>query len=88
MVGAADTVLASASPRRKALIVSSPQANRLTVSFGQQAAVLDVGCTLHPGGSPVHFTDANFPGGLTQEVRGIMAVAGETIGVMEFMELS
>lgn len=58
-VGTTSTVLLGGNPRRWALLIGAPNANRISLDF-QRAAVLDQGITLYPSGPPLLLTHADF----------------------------
>src|SRR5512145_2578167 len=79
-----DTVICPANPNRVGLIISNPNANRVTVSFGVPAVDL-TGLILRSGAVPAYFPVGWYPGGLTQEIHAIANTAAQDVGIVEFI---
>lgn len=73
--------------RRRALIISAPETNRFTITWGTDAH-LDLGITLYPGGPPLQL-DRNTHGAMvTQPIRAISATALQTVTFAEEIGVS
>lgn len=83
-VGAADTSLIAANDRRLQLIIGSPAAAVVWLSFSGPAAV-GKGIPLRPGTAPftVFKVEGEFP--FIEEVRAISEGAAENIGVIQVL---
>lgn len=82
-VGAADTQILAANTSRRyaALVNTSAGGQRITITFGSGAAVIDQGITLYQGGSYEMSLGA---GNLSlQEIRAIGSAAGAVLSVQE-----
>ena len=86
-VGLTDTPLLGPNERRVKLIISAPAANRLTLSFNG-AAVDKAGVTLYAGNPPLVLDEEHIGQAIREEIRAIMAVAGETIGGLDIFEVA
>jgi len=81
-----DTELLGPNPKRFALMIGSPVANRVTLSFGGPA-VLDQGVNLYAGGPPLFLVWDHLGNSMREEVRAISTVANATIGVVDWFWL-
>lgn len=73
--------------RRRVLIITAPETNRVTLTWGTDAH-LDLGITLYPGGQPL-VLDRNTHGAMvTQAMRAISATALQTLTYAEEVGVS
>jgi hypothetical protein len=84
-IATTDTQLAGPNPRRRGLMISSPPTNRITVSFGDTAAVLDQGITLYPGNPPLLLEVGMWGDSITEGIRCISAVGAQNISIVDLM---
>jgi len=75
-----DTAIIGPDPNRVGLILSPGPTNRYSIAFGT-AAVLDQGLTIPPGVSPLILSLEDLGDLITLDIRGISAVAPQTITV-------
>lgn len=79
---AGSSLLLGPNGRRKAVIISAPVTNRITLSFGGPA-VLDKGINLYPGSSPLVLGGDWCLCWITEDIFAISAVADQVIGVVD-----
>lgn len=76
------STLIRGNANRTALTFFPPVTNRVTVTFGREAA-LDVGLTLYPGMAPVTFTFDQHGDAVRGEWRAITVAAAQDVTVLE-----
>lgn len=76
-----DTPLLGSDPNRVAIILSGPPTNRYSINFGQPAT-LDQGLTMFPLSQPFLLTREDIGDLITLDIRGISAVAPQTVTVL------
>lgn len=81
-VGASDATVLGTNLGRDCLIVSPPNAGRVTLQFGR-AAVIDQGITLQAGVAPIAFQFATLGDAIRGEIHAIGDAAGRTFGLTE-----
>lgn len=75
-----DTALLGSDPNRVFLIFPAGPTNRYSVNFGQPA-VLDQGLTVPPSTQALRLSREEIGDLITQDIRGISAVAPQTVTV-------
>lgn len=76
------TPLLDANPNRIALVISCPSTNRVTLMI-DQAAVLDLGITLYPLGTPFVLSLMEHGNLVTRALNAITTVAPQNVNVWE-----
>lgn len=83
-VGTTSTPLLGPSEHRRAIILSAPQLNRYSVSFGG-TAVLAQGVTMYPGQAPLLIDYAQWGESVKMPMNAIFDTTGETLGFTELI---
>lgn len=83
-IATTSTQLIGPNPKRIGLIINSPVANRLTLSF-TNPAVADEGIILYAGDQPLHLKRRDFGMAIQQEIFAIMNTAAEGITTVEIV---
>lgn len=83
-IATTSTQLIGPNPKRIGLIINSPVANRLTLSF-TNPAVADQGINLYAGDPPLVLKRRDFGNAIQQEIIAIMTTLAESITVVEIV---
>lgn len=81
-VTTAGTKVVGGSRNRVGLILSAPNANRVTLSFSSPAVDM-IGIVLYSGTAPIMIDAEHYGDFVAKEIWAISAVADQTIGVVE-----
>lgn len=81
-VGTTSGQLVGPNQNRRALVISSPVTNRITLSWAG-AAVLDRGITLYPNDPPLELTYDKWGDAIGQPITAIADAAPESLAVIE-----
>ncbi len=80
-MGAASGVAVALNANRKGLVLVNTSANRISLGFGANAAVLDSGITLMPNGGTFAMDEYSFS---TAAINAIASGAGSNLAIQEF----
>ena len=80
-VGVASAEAVAANPSRKALVLINTSANRISLAFGTEAAVLNSGITLFPSGGTWTMGPETFT---TSAINAIAGGAASNVAIQEW----
>lgn len=84
-IGATATTVLGANAHRRRLVISPPNAGRVTLSFNN-TATLDGGITIQAGTSPRTISREEYGDLIRGPVSAIADAAGRTVGILEYFD--